>query len=222
MAETIIRSFDDLHKAVSTHDHNIVIYRGLKSVDYDLIPRLGREKLKGTQPLKAEQTILRLFREQAYQYVSDHNLKDWDWLALAQHHGLPTRLMDWTRNPLVAAYFAVEKEHDGDSVIWVYSERHFINTDSWPDPFKRGEAGRFIPNHVTRRITAQMGVFTFHPDWELPFESPELSKMIIRNKDNFRKQLKRTLYTYGIHRASLFPDIDGLAAHITWLRTKGH
>jgi hypothetical protein len=181
MAEIIIRSFDDLHKAVSTHDHNIVIYRGLKRVDYDLIPRLGREKLSGTEPLKAEQTILRLFREQAYQYVSDHNLKGWDWLALAQHHGLPTRLMDWTRNPLVAAYFAVEKEHNGDSVIWVYRERHFINTDSWPDPFERREVGRFIPNHVTRRITAQMGVFTFHPVWELPFESLDLSRMIIRD-----------------------------------------
>ena len=222
MKDTTIRSFEDLHQAVSTNNPGIVIYRGLKSVEYDLVPRLVREKLKAPDPLKDEQTMLRLFKEQAYQYVSDHNLNEWDWLALAQHHGLPTRLMDWTRNPLVAAYFAVEEEHDGDSVIWVYAETHFINTVSYPDPLERKEVGRFIPNHVTRRITAQAGLFTFHPDWELPFESPELSRMIIRNKNGFRRQLKKTLFTYGVHRASLFPDLDGLAAHITWLRTSRH
>jgi hypothetical protein len=37
-----------------------------------------------------------------------------------------------------------------------------------------------------------------------------------------RKQLKHTLYRYGIHRASLFPDLDGTARHIEWLRTDGH
>jgi hypothetical protein len=193
MEEAIIREFDDLHKEVRTHDPNSVIYRGLKSIDYDLMPRLGRESLRGNDPLKGEQTILRLFREQAYQYVTDHSLNNWDWLALAQHHGLPTRLMDWTRNPLVAAYFAVEEEHAGDSVIWVFKERHFINTAKYQDPFERSEVGRFIPNHVTRRITEQAEVFTFHPEWWLPFESPEMSRMIIRNKNDFRRHLKRTL-----------------------------
>jgi hypothetical protein len=222
MKTAIIRSFADLHQQVSSHNRNIVIYRGLKSTEYDLTPRLGRENLDAADPLAGEQTILRLFKERAYQYVSDHGLNRWDWLALAQHHGLPTRLMDWTRNPLVAAYFAVEEEHDGDSVIWVLRERHFINTERYGDPFERMEVGRFIPNDITRRITAQAGVFTIHPEWWLAFESSNLDRIIIKNKNDFRRQLKRTLFHYGVHRASLFPDLDGLAAHITWLRTRGH
>jgi len=222
MREVSIGSFSELHQAVGKFDTNYVIYRGLKCVDFKLIPKLGWLELRSANLTKEELTILRLFKQRAYPYVNDRNLDEWDWLALAQHHGLPTRLMDWTRNPLVAAYFAVEEEHEGDSVIHVYKERHYIDTTKYPDPFKRERVGKFIPNHVTARITAQAGVFTFHPDWKSEFRPTQLDRLILRDRNGFRRELKHILYKYGIHRASLFPDLDGLATHIKWLRTKSH
>lgn len=139
-------------------------------------------------------------------------------MALAQHHGLPTRLLDWTRNPLVAAYFAVEHNSDEDSLVYAYPNEKFIITTRSKDPFKRPDDGaKFIPRHITSRITAQAGLFTVHAKPLEPLESPEMERLIIKREA--RKDFKRVLNRYGIHRAILFPGLDGLAEHIKWTRT---
>jgi hypothetical protein len=107
--------------------------------------------------------------------------------------------------------------YDGDSAIYAYVNSKFINTDDNSNPFTRTTVGRFIPRHITPRVTAQSGIFTVHPSPKEPFVGSSVRKLVI--KQSFRRDLKAVLYKYGIHRASLFPGLDALAEHIEWLRT---
>jgi hypothetical protein len=91
-------------------------FRGMQSADHDLTTSLIR---LGGQYDNLEGHLLRNFRKYAHRdAVPGDSL--WNWLAVAQHHGLPTRLLDWTFSPYVAMHFATEdiEDYDMDGVIW--------------------------------------------------------------------------------------------------------
>ncbi len=92
------------------------VYRGLNQVDYPLATSLMR--LDGPYD-RLERHLLRNFRKYAHRNAAPGQ-SVWNWLAVAQHHGLPTRLLDWTYSPYVALHFATSSlEHYGyDGVIW--------------------------------------------------------------------------------------------------------
>lgn len=218
METAIVSTYNQFHDAVMSFGERVVVFRGVKSTEYKLIPKIGRFELRGMKTeVEKEQYMFHLFKERGLPYIEQSLESDWEWLALAQHYGLPTRLLDWTRNPLVAAYFAVENMHEDDSVVYAYENNQMLDISKYPSPFEITDIKRFIPKHITQRITTQNGVFTIHPDPKKPFNSLKIKKIII--KHSFRKELKIILHKYGIHRASLFPGLDGLAEHLLWLRT---
>jgi len=220
MKQIEIHTFEELHQIIEAYDERTVIYRGMKSVDFPLLPKIGR--IVPPPAIRSreanEQEILRLFKERALRFIDFTPTSDWDWLALGQQHGLPTRLLDWTNNPLVACYFAVEEPSEDDSVIYAYQNRSYIDVEEHPDPFRYREVGKFIPRHISPRITNQGGLFTIHPKPYEKFESDDMEKLVIPNR--IRSTLKRTLNKYGVDRFSLFPSLDGLASHIEWLQSK--
>jgi hypothetical protein len=242
MREIPLASFEDFISAVRAYDGEYTVYRGIKHKDYDLRPRVGRIVLSDDKKLLQEEIrLLRWFRDRSVPYVniSTTDWENWDWLVLAQHHGLPTRLLDWTRNPLVAAYFAVEREHlphelskhSEDSAVYVIKRKDievisnaYFESDSGhrPDIFDCQEVKKIVPSHIDTRIIAQVGIFTAHPDPTdpNPFIEEDIEKLIIPNAQ--RRDWKKTLNLLGINRASLFPDLDNLTSHLTWLRTDSH
>lgn len=124
MHDIEVTSWVDLQQALfrDTWDGRIgrfrspFVYRGLRSRDWSLSTSLQR--LGGQYP-QLENHLLRNFRKYARDF-DQPGTSVWNWLALAQHHGLPTRLLDWTYSPYVALHFATDdlQAYDQDGVIW--------------------------------------------------------------------------------------------------------
>lgn len=217
MAIIRLESFLDLHRTIAQrYSRKQVIFRGVCDARYKLLPKVGR--LKSYSRTK-ENDILYLFKTYSFPFLEYDLQTDWEWLATAQHHGLPTRLLDWTNNPLVAAFFATENtELETDAAIYVLNARYVLDVRTMKDPFKVRELGIFMPQHITRRIAAQAGVFTIHPKPTDPLDRRTIDKLIIPAE--LRRIFKGMLCIYGVHRGTLFPDLDGQAKFIEWSKSE--
>ncbi len=221
MKETMIASFEEFHKAIQTQDSDQAIFRGVKNKDYVLIPQIGRLFMNRPEIRDLEERqMFQLFKVRSLPYLEFKPRNDWDWLALAQHHGLPTRLLDWTRNSLVALFFSMEDECEDDAAVYILTGQEMLSVSLESDPLKYPKVAKFIPDWIMQRIVSQLGVFTIHPNPGEIFSPSNLEKLVIPRK--IHQNFKTILDRYGINRATLFADLDGLARYITWERVHQH
>jgi len=105
--------FGEPFKGYENPYHSGLIHRGMSRAEYTPMSSIERQGL-----FHAETHLLRNFQKYARE-VGVPTERKWEWLAIGQHHGLPTRFLDWTYSPLVALHFATENgDIEHDSAVW--------------------------------------------------------------------------------------------------------
>lgn len=217
MAETTITCFSDLHAALDGHrGASLWLYRGQAEADWPLVPSVGRSAAL----MATERDLFAAWKRGAIQYLEPAPPSDWDWLAVAQHHGLATRLLDWTTNPLVAAFFAACQQKAKDAVVWAFAPTGASDA-TCPDPFAVEGVRLVRPGAVAARIARQGAAFTIHgpPDRAATDADGLQQKLVIAAA--YRARLLVELSHYGYNHATLFPDLDGLSRFMNWQAATG-
>lgn len=201
------------------------VFRGHSDKNYSLIPSVGRVPCPANHRIKYESSLFNMFRREAREHVESLP-SEWEWLALARHHGLPTRLLDWSNNPLIALYFAVEHHNSRDGeLLALYaprkaSEKMIANAS----PFSIEKPYKYIPSIITPRIRAQDGLFVICADLENSLEECLSSRGWKLKKSTvpatMKEEIRYSLFRLGFHRSSLFPGLDGLSERIKWQHSR--
>jgi hypothetical protein len=198
--ERRIESWDQFRAEVAGPDYHSWAFRAQLNAGWPLMTSLSRYFFDFGVDRRAwaaqEERILRVFKRKAHLYLDrlPRDDADFEWLALMQHHGAPTRLLDFTWSPYVAAFFALERA-TGDSALWAlnpprvsHSKSQTIRGGEIIDPsamgpwipgnyeryFLKGDIPFVIigePHVMNQRLIAQSGTFVVPGVLDEPLES---------------------------------------------------
>ena len=245
MEETaVINSVTDLLEQVKRLDlqADSFMFRGHSQWSWSLVPAIGRmySSLIDYQDWNLFETeLIGEFRQYSRPFLTAEPRSWVEWLVVAQHHGLPTRLLDWTTNPIKALFFAVDDpRHQSDGALWAFEPGlSFRGSPSSTVAVPSGDMGwiesaesveqleSFFPDHLNPRVIAQESCFTLFPFPKTATPIPpleererradEISQLFkFRVPGNAKPLISRELRQLGITYRTLFPDLEGLATSI--------
>jgi hypothetical protein len=163
-----------------------------------------------------------------------------EWMQVAQHYGLPTRLLDWTQNAAIALFFACHRHHDEDGLV-ASLPPHELNMSVDPrfsrvfNAHRREDAeiiskyfdlgGRISrrgkrtiainPSWNSERIAMQNGVFTLHGSRKFDLDQDQAPSLVCvpilkEHKEALLDELERV----GIGEMSIFPEPEHVCSHL--------
>lgn len=203
-------------KALHQPGSSYWLFRGQEDEKWGLIPKSKREPYINREDI----AVFELWKRHAIEYVENPPTNDWHWLALAQHHGLATRLLDWSSNPLVAAFFACQNGSYNGAIFAFLGEKYILEKSfNRSLPWDVTEPAIFHPYIKSRRVSNQGGSFTISHQPEICFsgqirENETIVKIVIDK--NCKKDLLFELNLYGVNLKMIYPDLDGLSQYSNW------
>ena len=219
-----VSDFEEWVSTVSSRNKT-VIYRGQRKY-WPLLPSISRNN-DPAKLLSIENKFLKAFKKEGKGCLHLIPETDWDWLVVGQHHGLPTRILDWSYNPYVALWFALKKHQQNNSEpeVWVLkpSSGDIIDSLENSRPFHGTKTKLFNTEFKIPRIREQEGCFILFKYIEksdigfVPLE--ENQKMRTRiERIRLRKyaalEMLDEIEKKGFIEARLFPNIDKVAKSI--------
>lgn len=210
---------------------NVYMWRGQGNVDWAIHSAAFR-RLKFTSRIvterkmrKYELELLRKARHKGYGYEEGRRLADFEVLAKLQHHGAATRLIDFSRNMLVALWFACNSERNKTGLLFgIHSD--YLNGQEgeaeersydqiFVEGISEGGATTWEPPAVTKRIAAQSAQFMYsvvsdNPMGSLDFVLSKDAYLPIAITANAKEEFLSLLEgTFDVRQLTLFPDLDG-------------
>jgi len=221
---TSLEDFEEWMDRIS-NKNSLTIFRGQRTY-HPLLPSISRNNNPQTV-LVHERELIEKFKFEAKPCLHLMPKTEWDWLVVGQHHGLPTRLPDWTFNSYIALWFALEKsmEDGSNPEVWALKpeKKDIIQSVVKSRPYSGTRTKVFKTTFDTPRVRAQEGCFTL-------FRFVEKSRngfVSLEKNRHMKKRLVRVrianyatariysqLQAMGYTKARIYPDIDKVAFRI--------
>ena len=215
-------------------------YRGQANISWPITPSLVRQKATLNQILDKEQKLIKDFKDEvnaanleylfAFSDIENSIRTEWEWLEQMQHHGVPTRLIDWTSDYENALYFATEDKTQDDKNGVIYfvwdnlffmaetSQAHTFENSSLPWLMERTTFFNMRINYNDNRL-AQSGKFTVLSNDELFIAVDKNDKFkdwflkIIIPKEA-KENIREELLEIGIDKNMIYPALNTQILHV--------
>jgi len=212
-----------------------MIFRGVPNSAYKLIPSIGRETKEGLfgEIETLERNLMNDFKRLSLPVIESQPRNEFEWIFLAQHYGLPTRLLDWSTNPMVALFFAVETQDNKDGAIHIVNHQISDNYEDFDyktanisEEAKKEKPilkifalqpnqGNVIfvrPKYTDQRYLNQKSVFSCHVD---PFEAYSCQESVkLKVNKEWKAEIRDHLRMMGISHSYIYPGLDGVSREV--------